>query len=48
MLSQATTHMRAETALNTSTIFSSFQPHISKWWWMGAILNSRLPWVARK
>ena len=30
------------------TIFHSLQPHSSRWWWKGAILKNRLPWVALK
>ena len=34
---------RSVTPLNTKQILFSFQPHISKWWWIGAILKMRLP-----
>ena len=27
------------TAANTATTLASFQPHISKWWWRGAIFR---------
>ena len=36
------------TPLNTKHTLFSFQPHISKWWWIGAILKIRLPWVSLK
>ena len=45
---QASRHITTDTAENTSTILTSFQPHFSKWWWMGAILKIRLPWVILK
>ena len=42
------TQKMVDTAVNTTTTFTSLHPHISKWWWMGAILNTRLPWVSLK
>ena len=47
----ATTASRQKSRLtvaNTATTFFSLQPHISKWWCRGAILNTRLPWVSLK
>ena len=38
----------ADTAVNTVTISTSDHPHFSKWWWRGAILKMRLPWVSLK
>lgn len=32
-----------ETIQNRMTIFGSAQPFFSKWWWMGAIRNTRRP-----
>ena len=34
--------------LNTASIFTSLQPRISNEWWIGVILNRRLPWVSLK
>ena len=36
------------TPLNTKQTLFSLQPHISKWWWIGAILKMRLPCVSLK
>ena len=41
-------HKAAVTVQATMTIFHSLQPHSSRWWWMGAILKNRLPWVILK
>ena len=35
-------------AEKTATSLFSLQPHSSKWWCRGDILNRRLPWVALK
>ena len=45
---QASTHMTQVMPVKTKKIFSSLQPPISKWWWMGVMRKMRLPWVSLK
>ena len=45
---QASMHITAVMAAKVRSMRSSAQPHFSKWWWMGAILKNRLPWVSLK
>jgi hypothetical protein len=40
MIATPIAHPIVLTVVNTTTILFSFQPHISKWWWIGAILNT--------
>ncbi len=46
--SHASAQNSAVINVKTPTIFSSLHPHFSKWWWIGAILKSRFPWVILK
>lgn len=46
--SSATMHTSAVTIMYIDTMRVSAMPLSSKWWCSGAILNTRLPWVALK
>ena len=41
--SHATTAQTSDAHVKTTKSFFSLQPHFSKWWWIGAILKTRLP-----
>ena len=42
------TQAKSSKSENTVTILPSFQPLISKLWWIGVILKRRFPWVSLK